>query len=134
MHPLKTQRNLIRVFNGNSMGSQGSNISSDYADAQTDLNLCCTHMPTRSLCWITNILQHRFRLAKKSYWFNQANMILYNICIIQWHSQNPEKVTHTKGRLLDKAMILFNCVLSKMGTSLTVKNLLPEGEFLIVRT
>ena len=28
----------------------------------------------------------------------------------QWRSQNAEKDTHTKGRLLDQAMILFNCV------------------------
>ena len=26
-------------------------------------------------------------------------------------SQNPEKVTHIKGRLLDQTVILFNCVL-----------------------
>ena len=28
----------------------------------------------------------------------------------QWRSQNAEKVTHIKGRLLDQAEILFNCV------------------------
>ena len=28
----------------------------------------------------------------------------------QLHSQNAEKFTHIKGRLLDQAMILFNCV------------------------
>ena len=28
---------------------------------------------------------------------------------IQWCSQNAEKVTHIKGRLLDQAVILFNC-------------------------
>ena len=39
----------------------------------------------------------------------------------QWCSQNAEKVMNTKGRLLDQAVIL------KMGTSLTGKNLLPEG-------
>ena len=45
---------------------------------------------------------------------------------------------HIKGRLLDQAMILFNCIPFKMGTSLK-KNLLPEGansflyeQFLIV--
>ena len=30
--------------------------------------------------------------------------------IFQWCSQNAEKVTHIKGRLLDQAMILFNYV------------------------
>ena len=29
---------------------------------------------------------------------------------IQWGSQNAEKVTHIKGRLLDQAVIIFNCV------------------------
>ena len=36
----------------------------------------------------------------------------------QLHSQNAGKVTHIKGRLLDQAEILFNCVPFKMGTSL----------------
>ena len=48
------ERSLIWVFNWLSMGSQGSNVSlggklrfwSDCVDAQTDLNLCCTQMPT----------------------------------------------------------------------------------------
>ena len=46
---------------------------------------------------------------------------------LQWHSQNAEKVTHIKGRLLHQAMILDNCVPFTMGTSLKRKNLLPEG-------
>ena len=45
----------------------------------------------------------------------------------QWRSKNAEKVMHTKGRLLDPSLILFNCTLFKMGTSLKGKNLLPEG-------
>ena len=56
-----------------------------------------------------------------------------------WRSQNAEKVTHIKGRLLDQAMIPFNCDPIQMGTSLKEKNLLPEGassflykQFLIV--
>ena len=47
--------------------------------------------------------------------------------------------THIKGRLLDQAVILFNCIPFQMGTSLKGKNLLPEGansflyeQFLIV--
>ena len=47
-------RNLIRVFDGHCMGSQGSIVSSggklrlwsDCVGAHTDLNLRCTHMPT----------------------------------------------------------------------------------------
>ena len=33
-----------------------------------------------------------------------------NLLVSQRRSQNAEKVTHTKGRLLDQAVILFNCV------------------------
>ena len=44
--------------------------------------------------------------------------------MLQWRSQNAEKVSHSKGRLLDQATIR---VLFKMGTSLKGKNLLPEG-------
>ena len=51
---------LIRVFDGCSMRSQESNASSgrklrlwsDNAEIQTDSNLCCTHTPTCTLCWI----------------------------------------------------------------------------------
>ena len=45
---------------------------------------------------------------------------------VQRRSQNAEKITHIKGRLLDQAMILFNCVPFQMGTSLKGKNLLPD--------
>ena len=45
----------------------------------------------------------------------------------QWLSQNAEKVTLIKWRLLDQAMILFNCIsLFEMGTSFKGKNLHPE--------
>ena len=40
---------------------------------------------------------------------------------------NVEKLTHIKGRLLDQAVILFNCIPFQMGTSLKEKNLLQEG-------
>ena len=60
---------------------------------------------------------------------------------MQRRSQNAEKVIHIKGRLLDQAMILFNCVPFQLGTSLKGKNLLPGGansflyeQFLIVWT
>ena len=49
------------------------------------------------------------------------------LVLIQWRSQNAEKVTYIKGRLLYQAAILFNCVLFIMGTSHKEKNLLPEG-------
>ena len=58
----KTQISLrtSTVFAGHSMGSQRFNISSggnlrllsDYAYAQTDLNIHCMHMPTYILCCI----------------------------------------------------------------------------------
>ena len=37
---------LIRVFNGCSIGNQG---------AQTDLNLCCPHMLTCTLCYTLGV-------------------------------------------------------------------------------
>ena len=46
---------------------------------------------------------------------------------VRRRSQNAEKVTQIKGRLLDQARILFNWILFRMGTSLKGKNLLPEG-------
>ena len=51
----------------------------------------------------------------------------YTTLLNQWRSQNAEKITHIKGRLLDQAVILFNCVLFDMGTSLKRKNSLTEG-------
>ena len=45
--------------------------------------------------------------------------------LVQWRSQNAEKFTHIKGRLLEQAVILLNCVPFQMGTSLQGKNLLP---------
>ena len=49
----------------------------------------------------------------------------------QWCSPNAEKATHIKGRPLDQAVILFNCIPFQMGTSFKGKNLLPE-KFLMV--
>ena len=51
-------------------------------------------------------------------------MIIIEPC--QRRRQNAEKVTHTKGRLLEQAVFLFNCVPLHMRTSLKGKNLLPE--------
>ena len=53
-----------------------------------------------------------------------------NIChhTNQWRSQNVKKVKHTKGRLLEQAVILFHCVPFHMGSSLKGKKLLPEEE------
>ena len=57
-------RSLIRVCDGRSMDSQGSSVSiggklrlcSDCVDAQTDLNVCCMHMPTCTCSWIPALL------------------------------------------------------------------------------
>ena len=63
MRPSKNPLSLrIRVFIGRSMGSQGSNFSSgeklrlwsDCADAQADLNLRSTHIPTCNLVLVSN--------------------------------------------------------------------------------
>ena len=35
--------------------------------------------------------------------------------LYQWRRQNAEKVTHSKGSLLDQAVILTNCILFQNG-------------------
>ena len=45
----------------------------------------------------------------------------------QWRSQNTENVTHIKGKLLEQAVIILIAFLFIIGTSLKVKNLLPQG-------
>ena len=59
--------------------------------------------------------------------------------MLQWRTQNAKKVTHIKGRLLDQAMILFNCIPFINGKFSKGENLLAEGansflyeQFLIV--
>ena len=60
---------LIRVFDGRSVGTQGSSVSlciklrlwSDCAIGQTDLNLHCMHMWTCFLCWMLAYLLICFR-------------------------------------------------------------------------
>ena len=47
--------------------------------------------------------------------------------IVQRRSQKADRATHIEGRLLDQAMILFNCIPFQKGTSLKGKNLLTEG-------
>ena len=73
------------------------------------------------------------RVYRESYICNVVGVSL------QWRSQNDEKVTHIKGRLLCQALILYNYVPFQIRTSLKGKNLLPEGansflyeQFLIV--
>ena len=62
--------------------------------------------------------------------FISSNLILIFALALDYtsqrRSQNAEKITHIKGRLLDQAMIFFNCVPFQMGTSLKGKNLPPE--------
>ena len=46
---------------------------------------------------------------------------------MQWRSQNAEKVTHIKGRLLYQAVILYKYVPFQNGNFSEGKNWLPEG-------
>ena len=53
-----------------------------------------------------------------------------NFCLIrhlQWRSLNADKVTHTKGRLLDQTMSLFNFVPSQNGNFSLRKEFAPRG-------
>ena len=76
---------------------------SSTAYAQVGLSLCWSHIPH---CWKSHVAASMTR---------------------QWCSQSAEKVRHTKGRLLDQAVILFNASFFEMGTSLKGINFLPEG-------
>ena len=52
----------------------------------------------------------------------------------QWRSQNAEKAMHTKGRLLDQAMILFNRVPFQNWNFSQRKEFAPRGsEFFLLR-
>ena len=45
----------------------------------------------------------------------------------EWLSQNAENVTHIKRRLLDQAVILFNCVAFQNGNFSERKEFAPRG-------
>ena len=51
------------------------------------------------------------KLAKSATPNDMPQPVVFYLDIHQWHSQNAEKVTNIKGRLLDQAAILFNWVL-----------------------
>ena len=52
----------------------------------------------------------------------------------QWHSQNAEKVTHIKERLLEQALILINCDPFRIGNFSYGKEFAPRGsEFFPLR-
>ena len=54
--------------------------------------------------------------------------------VSQWRSQDAEEVTHIKGRLLDQAVILYNCVSFQNGNFSSRKEFAPRGgEFFILR-
>ena len=58
----------------------------------------------------------------------------FKIETLQWRSQNVEKVMHIKGRLLDQAVVLFNCVPFQKGNFSRRKKFAPRGsEFFPLR-
>ena len=75
--------------------------------------------------------------TKKHFKMMNKKLITIHMCLkaclfgsmidVQWRSQNAENATHVKGRLLDKAVILFNHVAFHNGNLFKGKNLLPEG-------
>ena len=66
-----------------------------------------------------------FRQGDSSSYFDQVKV--KPAYLHQGRSQNVEKFTHVKGKLLDQAVVLFNCAPFQIGTSLKGKNLLLEG-------
>ena len=86
---------LTRVFDGCYMGSQGSSISSagnqdwsDCADAQTDLNLRCTHMPTCTLCWIPASSSVRNQLIQVTI-FKRGYILVHKVIAIWGYNSAP---------------------------------------------
>ena len=56
------------------------------------------------------------------------------ILLVQWRSQNAEKVTHIKGRLLYQAMILYSYIPFQNGNFSERKEFAPRGsEFFPLR-
>ena len=84
------------------------------------ISSCCNSLKIRTnLPWQTAQVVMKCRILVVIF-----QIILY---FSQRRSQNAEKVSHIKGRLLDQAMVLFIWVPFQMGRSLKGKNLLPEG-------
>ena len=82
-------RSLIKVFDGRSMESQGSYVSSgatlrlwsDCAGEQTEMKFRCTFMQTSTLCWLTALiilLRHKPQIFVKS-----QNVCLQNAIVME---------------------------------------------------
>ena len=68
----------------------------------------------QSSSWTASIIQKRFSNVPKALYFNCNGV------------DRTLKVTHTKGRLFDQTVILFNCVPDQNG-KFSYTNFIPEG-------
>ena len=109
-------RSLIRVFDGPTLVSQGSNKSScvklrlwsDCLDVQTGLNIRCSHMSICISCCIPALTGLQIRECSQKWVFLFLNQ---NICC--WYSKEPSRwdgsFEHPKQmfRLIDKKIFTF---------------------------
>ena len=80
------------------------------------------HTNTQPLCVLCHVAVYVLYVNEKKVRTQKLFMKL-----LHWRSQNAEKVMHIKGRLLDLAVILFHCVLFKMGTYILRKEFALRG-------
>ena len=104
-----------------SFGSWSLTSKANFFDILKNMPFLCFHIDFQWLFFFLSILGKCIR--DESCW---GGITTTSPRDPQWCSQNAEKVTHIKGRPIDQAMILFNCIPFQMGTSLKGKNLLPE--------
>ena len=59
---------------------------------------------------MTTEIQLTLFLVFSCTFFYLISLSFVSLYHFQWRSQNAEKVTHIRGKLLNQAVILFNCV------------------------
>ena len=88
-------------------------------------NTCTDPLEKQLVKWLLDSREVRTALCEIRWWLLEKKILSKCMCsmcicfeccmwwalyLTQWRSQNAENVTHNKGRLLDQAVILFNCV------------------------
>ena len=71
---------------------------------------CVNHKALLDISCGSSVVRFQFSVAFKEKISNRNIIMLPDSNHVQWRSQNAQTVTHVKGRLLDEAVILFNCI------------------------
>ena len=106
------------------MGSLESKVSSgrklglwsDYADAQTDLNLSCRHMPTCTLCWIPTQFLHQWLKTTSPHspaifyllYFFRIDKLDYQLRSLQAQHQVAETENLKRSNLLEQTTMALS--------------------------